>query len=121
LVSAYDDETVSDVAFKLQDRDFSQIPIRDRITGNWIGVVTDLGVLKMLLPNHDPVIKDRAKIGSLLISESGLVEGILECPYTESLIVVAQMLVYSYAVLLKNNLGELKGIITRADILQLVK
>lgn len=121
LVYAYDDESVREVALKLKKNGFSQIPIKDRVTGVWSGVVTDLGILRMLLPfSKGPKFSDRTKIGSISIRDSGLLEGIVDCPYDESLVVVANILLYFYAILLKNERGDVKGIITRADILKLM-
>ena len=42
LVYAFDDEPVSGVAFELGKNGFSQIPIKNRDSGDWIGIVTDL-------------------------------------------------------------------------------
>lgn len=121
LVFAYDDESVGELVVKMKELGFSQIPIKDRSNDKWIGVVTDLGILKMLLPSSKvSVVKDRAKIGSMLIRDSGLIEGIVDCPDDESLIVVAQMLIHFYAILLRSDIGEVRGIITRADLLKLI-
>jgi predicted transcriptional regulator len=90
LVFAYDDESIGDLVAKMKEPGFSQIPVKNRANGNWIGVVTDLGILKMLLQSSkELVIKDRTKIGSMQIRESGIIEGIVDCPDDEPLIVVA--------------------------------
>jgi len=74
LVFAYDDESVGDLVAKMKGLGFSQIPIKRKADGNWIGVVTDLGILKMLLPSsREPISKDRTKIGSTQIQDSGLI------------------------------------------------
>jgi len=121
LVFAYDDESIGGLVVKMMGPGFSQIPIKSRANGNWIGVVTDLGILKMLLPSpREPLCEDRSKIRSILIRDSGLIEGIVDCPDDESLIVVAQMLVHFYAILLRSDSGEVRGIITRSDLLKLI-
>jgi predicted transcriptional regulator len=121
LAFAYDDESISELVAKMKGPGFSQIPIKSKANGNWIGVVTDLGIVKMLqASSREVIIKDRTKIGSMLIRDSGLIEGIVDCPDDESLIVVAQMLIHFYAILLRSDLGEVRGIITRADLLKLI-
>ncbi len=122
LVYSYDDELVGEVVSKLRSNRFTQIPVRNRESGRWMGVVTEQGILKLLF---SPVGRVKAKncrqIVSMPVKESGLVEGILECPERESLVMVAQMLIHYYAVLLTSDLGEVKGIVTRADILKLLE
>jgi predicted transcriptional regulator len=52
------------------------------------------------------------------IGDAGVIESIIDCPMDSTLSIVAQILVHFYAVLLTNDLGEVKGIITRADMLK---
>jgi predicted transcriptional regulator len=41
LVYFHDDESGGDLAAKMKEPGFSQIPIKNRTNGNWIGNVTD--------------------------------------------------------------------------------
>jgi predicted transcriptional regulator len=45
---------------------------------------------------------------------------IVDCPMDSTLGVVAQMLLHFYAVLLTDDLGDVRGIITRADMIKLL-
>ncbi len=122
LIYSYDDESISDVVSKLRDNRISQIPIRRRENGRWMGVVTEQGILRLLFsPMGRTDARDCGQIVSMSVRASGLVEGILECPESESLVMVAQLLIHFYAVLLSSDLGDVKGIITRADILKLLE
>jgi len=86
------------------------------------GVVSDLSLLRRMLPSSDL----RVKVGSLAefnrmrIRDAGVIEGVADCPMDSLLGVVAQMLVHFYAVLLTDDFGEVRGIITRADMLKLL-
>jgi predicted transcriptional regulator len=122
LVWIHDDATVKEVAGVMLEKGFTQIPVKSREDGRWRGVVTDLSLLRRMLPSSDV----RVKVGSLTefnrmrIRDAGVIEGVVDCPLDSLLGVVAQMLVHFYAVLLTDDVGEVRGIITRADMLKLL-
>ena len=120
LVWMYDDATVGAAAAVMLEKGFTQIPVKSREDGRWRGVVTDLSILRRMLPSAESSANSLAEFNKMKIREAGVIEGIVDCPLDSTLGVVAQMLVYFYAVLLTDDLGEVKGIITRADMLKLL-
>ena len=120
LVWLYDDVTVGAAAAEMLAKGFSQIPVKSRVDGRWLGVVTDLSILRRMHPAAAVKVNSLAEFSRMKIGDAGVIEGVVDCPIDTSLGVVAQMLMYFYAVLLTDDLGEVKGIITRADILKLL-
>jgi len=120
LVWVYDDAKIRETAALMKDNGFTQVPVKRRRDGRWRGVVTDLSVLRRMLPSAQIDGGSLPEFKDALIGDSGVIEGIADCPIYSTLGVVAQMLQHFYAVLLTDDLGEVKGIITRADILKLL-
>jgi predicted transcriptional regulator len=120
LVWVYDDVTVGEVAATMLGKGFTQIPVKSREVGRWRGVVTDLSILRRMLPSAEERANSLAEFSHMLIRDAGVLEGVVDCPLDSTLSVVAQMLIHFYAVLFTDDLGEVKGIITRSDILKLL-
>jgi predicted transcriptional regulator len=120
LVWVYDDATVREVASMMLDMGFTQIPVKSREDGRWRGVVTDLSILNRMLPSSKIDKSSLLKFKDTMIKVAGIIEGIADCPIDSTLGMVAQMLVHFYAILLTDDLGEVRGIITRADLLKLL-
>jgi predicted transcriptional regulator len=120
LVWVYDDATTGEVASLMFEKGFTQVPVKSREDGGWRGVVTDLSILRKMLPSSDVEAGSLTEFTHMRIGEAGVIESIIDCPMDSSLGVVAQILEHFYAVLLSDDLGEVKGIITRADILKLL-
>jgi predicted transcriptional regulator len=51
LVWMYDDATVGEAAVSMLEKGFTQVPVRSREDGRWRGVVTDLSILRRMLPS----------------------------------------------------------------------
>jgi predicted transcriptional regulator len=120
LVWMHDDATVGEVACVMLGKGFTQIPVKSRGDGRWRGVVTDLSLLRRMLPSPDVKVGSLAEFNRMRIRDAGVIEGVVDCPLDSTLGVVAQMLMHFYAVLLTDDVGEVRGIITRADILKLL-
>jgi predicted transcriptional regulator len=120
LVWVYDDAKVGETAASMKENGFTQVPVKRRENGGWRGVVTDLSMLRRMLPSSQIDGGSLQEFKDSMISDAGVIEGIADCPIDSTLGVVAQMLIHFYAVLLTDDLGEVKGIITRADILKLL-
>ena len=116
----FDDATVGAAADVMLRKGFTQIPVKNRVDGMWRGVITDLSILRRMLPSPNTEMSSLAEFKGVMIKDAGVIEGVADCPMDSTLGVVAQMLVYFYAVLLTDDLGDVKGIITRADVLRLL-
>ncbi len=95
-------------------------PVKHREDGRWRGVVTDLTILSKLLPSAEVKVDSLEELSKKKISEAGVIEGIVDCPLESTLGQIAQILASFYAVLLTDDLGDVKGRITRADLLKLL-
>jgi predicted transcriptional regulator len=120
LVWLHDDASVGEVSAKMIEKGFTQIPVKRREDGRWRGVVTDLTILSRLLPSAEVKANSLEELSKMKISEAGVIEGIVDCPLESTLGQIAQILASFYAVLLTDDLGDVKGIITRADLLRLL-
>jgi predicted transcriptional regulator len=99
------------------EKGFSQLPVRNRSTNSFAGVVTEISVLKrMMMPGEHSTGGLRELSGSR-IDEAGVIEGITSVPQNTSLVEITEILLRDPAVLL-TKLGEIKGIHTRADFLK---
>ena len=119
----YSSVSIGKVAELMLKGGFSQIPVKDEGRDVFTGVVTDLGILKsMVLPASvgDGVVS-LSDLREMSVQRSGLEEAIPYIPLDVPLNVVAQMLTYFPALLLQDDLGKVKGIITRADLLEQFK
>ena len=120
LVWVYDNAKVGETAASMKENGFTQVPVKRRVDGRWRGVVTDLSMLRRMLSSSQIYVGSLQEFKDATIRDAGVIEGIADCPLDSTLGVVAQMLIHFYAVLLTDDLGEVKGIITRADILKLL-
>ncbi len=120
LVWVYDDATVREVASEMLDKGFTQVPVKSREDGRWRGVVTDLSILRRMIPPSKIEMSSLDEFKDMIIKNAGIIESIADCPIDSTLGLVAQMLVHFYAILLTDDLGEVRGIITRADLLKLL-
>ncbi len=120
LVWVYDDAKVGGTAASMRENGFTQVPVKRRVDGRWRGVVTDLSILRRMLPSSQINGGSLAEFKEAMIKDAGVIEGIADCPIDSTLGVVAEMLLHFYAVLLTDDLGDVRGIITRADILKLL-
>jgi predicted transcriptional regulator len=115
----YSDSTVGDVVKLMMQGGFSQIPVKDRKKDIFTGVVTDQGILKsMINPASERGIVSLDDLREMSVTP--IVEAITDCPQNVSINIVAQLLTYFPALLLRDDSGNVKGIITRADMLKLL-
>ena len=123
LAWVYNEASIGTVVEIMLEGGFSQIPVKDIDDDEFTGVVTDLGILgSMILPaSGRPGVVSLDDLRKTSVEESNLVEAIADCPPDVPLSVVAQLLVHFPALLLRDDLGDVKGIITRADLLTLLK
>lgn len=128
--TAYDDKLLVDVARRMLDKGYSQIPVKNRKNGRVMGIVTELLVLKLLLlPRR--CLKDEFGVEDLkelkvksLREPKGTqhvptLEEIPQYPHDDALQSIANALLHHYYVIVEKD-GEVIGIITRADFLKIL-
>jgi predicted transcriptional regulator len=130
LEAAYDDETISSIAKKMRKNEISQLPVFSREEGEYLGLVTELSLLKRIL-KFEPYetvheLKEKMKtpeslsdFKSMTVSEANVIEKIPDYPLETSFREIAQLLTHYYAIPLYEK-TRVTGIITRADILKLL-
>jgi predicted transcriptional regulator len=124
----YADEPILEAVKKMKDGGFTQLPVRERLTKKCIGIITDWGLLRIML--HPPKSTSKEKwlqevrnmqINDKLLEDAKLIDQVPIYPSDSPLIEVAEGLMHHYAVLVQEEITERKiGIITRADFLKLL-
>jgi predicted transcriptional regulator len=110
---AYSDETLGDVAKRMFCKGFSQLPVMDRASNEFTGVISELSIIrKMMRPDRSLEEWREAKI-----KEAGVVESYIRFSPNTPTHEVAQLLLSYPAILLEEKL-QITGIITRADLLK---
>lgn len=130
LEAIYDDETISSVAKKMREKEVSQLPVFSRKDREYLGLVTELSLLKRIL-RFEPFeaayeLKEKMNIPkslsgfkSMTVAEANIIEKVPDYPLDTSFREIAQLLTHYYAVPLYEE-SRVTGIITRADILKLL-
>jgi predicted transcriptional regulator len=122
LAWAYDDEALTEVSKRMFEKGYSQLPVKNRTSGDFLGIISEISIMKNIL--HPEV--NNAKIisvddlGSLTIRKAGVIEEIPTYPIGSKMVEITQVLMNYYAVLLTKE-EKVVGIITRADILKLFR
>jgi predicted transcriptional regulator len=122
LAWAHDDEALTEVSKRMFEKGYSQLPVKNRTSGDFLGIISEISVMKNIL--HPEV--NNAKIisvddlGSLTIRKAGVIEEIPTYPIGSKMVEITQVLMNYYAVLLTKE-EKVVGIITRADILKLFR
>jgi predicted transcriptional regulator len=112
---AYSDEKLKDVAKRMFSKGFSQLPIRDRTGNEFMGVISELSIVrKMMKPD-----KTLEKWQEASIEDAGIIESFIYYPPNTPTIELAQVLINTPAILLEEKL-QIAGIITRADLLKIL-
>lgn len=118
---AYDDETVSRVSERMFSKGYSQLPVKSRGSGDFLGIVSESSILKRVL--HPKVDGRRLgsleEMGTLLVVDAGVIEEPPQYPMAAKMIEVSQVLTNYYVVLLTSG-EKVVGIVTRADVLGLL-
>ena len=97
---AYSDERLCDVAERMFMKGFSQLPVRSNTNNLFIGVVTEMSILKRLMMPGEDSTEDLKKWSEMRIDESEVIEDIISLPHDTPLFEVAENLVRNHAVLL---------------------
>ena len=130
LEAIYDDETISSVAKKMREKEVSQLPVFSRKDREYLGLVTELSLLKRIL-RFEPseaayelkekmnIPKSLSGFKSMTVAEANIIEKVPDYPLDTSFREIAQLLTHYYAVPLYEE-SRVTGIITRADILKLL-
>jgi predicted transcriptional regulator len=118
LLWVWDDDVISEIAEKMYQRGYSQLPVKSRSTEQFIGIVTELEIVKKML-NPEKTIGSLSEMRKVTLRNTELIEDIVEYPSSTKIFELAQVLVNYPAVLLTSR-SEVIGIITRADLLKLL-
>jgi predicted transcriptional regulator len=118
---AYDDETVCQVSDRMFSKGYSQLPVKRRGSGDFLGIVSESSILKKVL---HPEVKGKKigsleELGMLRIVEAGIIEEPPQYHIGAKMIEISQVLTNYYAVLLTSG-EKVVGIVTRADVLELI-
>ena len=118
---AYDDESVNQVSTRMFSEGYSQLPVKHRRTGDFLGIVSESSILKLIL--HPDVngrkLGSLEELGNLKIGETAIIEEPPQYPIGSKMIEISQVLTNYYAVLLTSD-EKIVGIVTRADVLALL-
>ncbi len=110
---AFSDEKLKDVAKRMFNKGYSQLPIRDRVSNEFMGVISEHSIIrKMMGPDRSLEEWRETKI-----EEAGIVESFIRFSHDTPTLEVAQLLLSYPAILLEEKL-QITGIITRADLLK---
>jgi len=110
---AYSDERLKGVARRMYCRGFSQLPIMDRETNEFHGVITERFILNWMM-RSDRTLEELREIK---IKEIGKLETILHFSQNTPTREVTQLLL-SYPAILLEEKRKITGIITRSDLLK---
>jgi len=119
----YSDELISIAVRKLDDGDFTQLLVKNREKGSCLGIVTDLTLLNRMAKPLKSISKDRwlTELKTLTIENANVIEQVPQYPEDCSIVEVAEGLKNHYAVLIEEGSENKIGIITRADLLKIIK
>lgn len=116
---ANSDQNLKEVSEFMFKKGFSQIPVRDAKTLQFIGVITELSILKRLMRSSGENTPSLDELGRMSIIEAGIVENVLKCPLGSSLREAANTLLGYPAILVTSKNDDVIGILTRSDLLKL--
>jgi predicted transcriptional regulator len=118
---AYDDESVNQVSDRMFSEGYSQLPVKHRGTGEFLGIVSESSILRLILhpETTERKLGSLEELGMLKIGEAGIIDEPPQYPIGSKMIEVSQVLTNYYAVLLTSE-EKVVGIVTRADILKLL-
>lgn len=120
--SVYSHEPVIEASKKMQNGEFTQLPVIDRKSEKCVGIVTDWALLKRMLSPIKSGSKETwlNEMRNMQIKDADVIDEVPKYPSDSPLIEVAEGLMHHYAVLIEENMGKTIGIITRADFLKLL-
>lgn len=110
---AYSDEKLKDVAKRMFCKGFSQLPIMDRAGNEFLGVISELSIIRRMMRPNLSLQEWR----ETRIEDAGIVESFIRFSPNTPTHEVAQLLLSYPAILLEEKL-QITGIITRADLLK---
>ena len=114
---AYSDERLCDVAERMFKNGFSQLPVRDRVFNSFMGIVTELSILRRIMMPNEKSVKDLLSWSKTSIDEAEVIDDVISLAHNTLIAEVAENLMRNPAILL-TKLGGIVGIVTRADILR---
>jgi len=114
---AYSDERLCDVAERMFKNGFSQLPVRDKVSNSFMGIVTELSILRRIMIPNEKSVKDLLCWRETSIDEAEVIDDVISLAHNTLIAEVAENLMRNPAILL-TKLGGIVGIVTRADILR---
>lgn len=105
-------DPISKAVNLMLEKGYSQLPVFDK--GQLVGSITEKTVLEQILKSNDISKLSRMPVESIMESSFPCID--MEAP----LEVISTLLRYSNAVLITEK-GKIKGIITKADLLKVIK
>jgi predicted transcriptional regulator len=96
---------------------FSQLPVRDRVSNSFMGIVTELSILRRIMMPNEKSVKDLLSWSKTSIDEAEVIDDVISLAHNTLIAEVAENLMRNPAILL-TKLGGIVGIVTRADILR---
>ncbi len=110
---AFSDEKLKDVAKRMFDKGYSQLPIMDRAKKEFMGVISELSILRKMM-SPDLTLEQWRETS---INDAGIIESLIRTPDNTPTLELAQVLINTPAILLEEKL-QITGILTRADLLK---
>ena len=118
VVAAYSNDTVLMAIRKMDQGNFTQIPVIDKETGKCMGIVTDFTILKrMLSPQKNSKENWLSEFKKMTIKQAKIVDETPTYPLKTPIAEIAQALMFHYAILILETRDKI-GIVTRADFLK---
>ncbi len=111
VVGVQKDDPVSKATRAMNETGYSQLPVFE--AGKVVGSITEKTVLNQILAGKDPKELSRISVESIMDEAFPTVDE--DAPVT----VISALLQYSQAVLVTKK-GQIKGIVTKADLLKVV-
>jgi predicted transcriptional regulator len=111
VIGVQKDDAVSKATKAMNETGYSQLPVFDGPRA--VGSITEKTVLNQILRGRDPKELSRFSVESIMDEAFPIVDE--EAPVT----VISALLQYSQAVLVTKK-GQIKGIVTKADLLKVV-
>jgi predicted transcriptional regulator len=117
LVSVTVNTKVREAAKKMQEGDFTQLPVFQ--AGKYLGIVSDYSILKRTLsPNTQSKGNWLNELKEMTVSQAEVIDHAPVYSFEDHIAEIAQALMYHYAILISQ--GSQYGIFTRADLLKII-
>ena len=122
IESVFDSEKLSMIAELMRKNGFSQVPVYNKETGKFLGVVTELSIINRMHNPHtnNGHITNVGEFSEMTVRDAEIIEEIPKISTEIPLNKISQTLVHYPAIMLEKD-GEICKIITRADLLKLIK